>query len=111
MNTVKTAVGGADAIIASRAAQEAKDATDVAVQVGENLQGAVDQAQEFSDQIEPALIEISQATTDANNATDAITNPTTGALKQFNDKIVEVDEAVAIFTDVLVTEGQPWEAV
>ena len=109
MNQVKTAVGGADAIIASRSAQEAKDAKDEAVQVGNTLQGAVDQAQQFSDELQPALIEIGQATTTAEQATDAITNPDTGALKQVDDKIIEVDEAVATFADVLTEQNEIWE--
>ncbi len=60
------------------------------------LQNAVDDA-------EQAVIDAQQAIVDANTAADLITNPTTGALKQFDDKIIEVDAAILAAEDATDT--------
>jgi lysophospholipase L1-like esterase len=85
-NDTKTASDRARAEAARVAAEVIED----------NLQDAVDDA-------EQAVIDAQQAIVDANTAADLITNPTTGALKQFDDKVLavdqEVDDAIALITD------------
>jgi len=82
---IEFAPAGRDASIALKAAGDAINAKDTAVQVGLTLVDAVEQAQEFNDAIEPALQEIGTATQNAQTATENAVTATNNANEAAQD--------------------------